>query len=144
MCLLRGTDWIFIYNSGEFLPRNRFSPISTIPPKLHIHLHLHTVLTSGTKRRSLPTFHKAIFFRKSANIGVETIFTFFLRPKNFKGKRKKGGFEGLRPLRHGRPIYFGKRPNPLLRAGWLAARVRITMRGTYHRPNYCVRFMIYT
>jgi hypothetical protein len=36
----------------------------------------------------------------------ETIFTFILCPENFNGKRKKRGLDCLRPLRHGRSIFF--------------------------------------
>ena len=54
----------------------RFSPVSIIPPMLHTHLHLHVALNRRTKGRSLGTFEKAVFFRKSQNIGQKSTFTF--------------------------------------------------------------------
>jgi hypothetical protein len=77
-------------------------------------------------------------------MGVETIFTFILCSGDVNRKRKKRGLEGLRPLRHGRPIFFGKGPKPLLPADWLAARARIAMRGTRRGLNYCAIFNVYT
>jgi hypothetical protein len=64
---------------------------------------------------------------------METIFTFILRPKNVKGKRKKRGLEGLRPLRHGRPIFFWQRTKTVI-AGWLAGRTCTDHNARYTPP----------
>jgi hypothetical protein len=45
-----------LYNVS--LPVLQFSPVSTIPPMLHTHLHLHVALTGRTNVRSLGTFGK--------------------------------------------------------------------------------------
>jgi hypothetical protein len=44
-----------------------FSPISTIPPTLHTHLHLHVALTGRTNGPSLGTIRKATLFRQSGS-----------------------------------------------------------------------------
>ena len=51
-------------------------PVSTIPPTLDTHLHLHVAL-SRTNRRSLRTFQKAMLFQKSGSIGQSFTVTFF-------------------------------------------------------------------
>jgi hypothetical protein len=64
---------IFVLNTvtpGQgFLPVLLLSPVSIIPPMLHIHLHLQVVVTRRTNGRILGTFHKAALFRKSRSIG---------------------------------------------------------------------------
>jgi hypothetical protein len=45
----------------------QFSPVSVIPPMLHIHHHLHVPLTRRTNGRSLRTFQKEMLFRKSGS-----------------------------------------------------------------------------
>ena len=54
-----------------FLQVLRFSPFSIIPPILHTHLHPHLALTRKTNARSLGTFQKAMFFRKSSKAGSQ-------------------------------------------------------------------------
>jgi len=44
---------------------------------------------------------------------------------------------GLQPL-------YGKGPRPILRAGSLAARGKMTIHGIPNRLNYCVIFIVYT
>jgi len=46
----------------------RCFPVSIIPTKLITHLYVHFVL-ARTKRRSMGTFQKEIFFQKSGTIG---------------------------------------------------------------------------
>ena len=56
------------------LPVLRFSPVCTVPPVLHTHLHLHAGLTRRTNQRSLGTFHKATLFQKSSSAGEPSTF----------------------------------------------------------------------
>ena len=139
-CLLRGTDWVFSQASScleiGFPLSVSFSSI------LYNHLQLHAVLTSNTNGRSLGTSHRAMFCRKQASIGVETIFTFIVYPENFIRKRKKRGLEGLSPLEHGRPIFFWQRTKTVIAADWLAARAWIKMRGIHHRLHYRAVFVV--
>jgi hypothetical protein len=46
-----------------------FPPLSTIPPILYTHLHLHVGLTRKPNGQSLVTFQKALFFRNNAASG---------------------------------------------------------------------------
>ena len=48
-----------------FLRLLLFSPVTTIPPTLHAHLHLHVSLNKRTDGRVLRIFLKALPFRKS-------------------------------------------------------------------------------
>ena len=64
---------------------------------------------------------------------METIFNFILWPENVNGKRKKRGLEGLRSLRHGRPIFFWQRTRTVI-AGWLDSRTC-----TDHKVRYTSR-----
>jgi hypothetical protein len=47
-----------------------YSPVRTIPPMIHSHLHLHKALTRRTNGQSLGTFLKSLLFRKPGNIWI--------------------------------------------------------------------------
>ena len=59
-----------LYN--VFLPVLQFSPVSIIPPLLHIHSFTYILLYQKDKWRLLRTFQKTMIFRR------EIIFTFFV------------------------------------------------------------------
>jgi hypothetical protein len=44
----------------------------------------------------------------------------------------------------GLQTFYGKGPHPLLWAGSLAARGKITIGGIHNRLNYCIIFRVYT
>jgi hypothetical protein len=52
-----------------FLQLLLLSSVSTIPPKLHTHLHLHVAFTRSTNGHSLGTCQKATLVRKSGSAG---------------------------------------------------------------------------
>jgi hypothetical protein len=54
-----------------------FSPSTSVFTclMLHTHIHIYVVLTRRTNGRSLRTFQKTMFFRKSGNIGQIKTFT---------------------------------------------------------------------
>ena len=109
-------------------------PLSvSFSPILYTHLQWRAVLTSSTNGGSLGTFHEAMFFRKQASIAVETIFTLILCPENFNGKRKKRGLEGLRPLRHGCPMFSWQKTKTVI-ADWSASRT-CTDRNARYTPR---------
>jgi len=75
-----------------FSPSTAVSPLSTIPPTLHTHLHLYGALTRRT-RQNLRTFQKAMLLRKFGERWIAKYFrstnedmtapsvTYALRPK---------------------------------------------------------------
>jgi hypothetical protein len=64
-----------------FLRLLRFPPVSIIPPVLHTHLYLHTVLQRRTNGRSLGTSQKAMLFRNLGG-GGGTLISLVLVPKS--------------------------------------------------------------
>lgn len=52
-----------------------FSPVSTIQPMVHTHLHLHVTLSRRPKGRSHGNFQIPVFFRKSISICYISTFT---------------------------------------------------------------------
>jgi len=76
MCLLRGTEWIFVYNSSKFSSLNLFSSVRNIQLMLHSHYHSETTL-SWTNGQNLGTFQKSMLFRKTGNFGQDMYFHFF-------------------------------------------------------------------
>jgi hypothetical protein len=50
-----------------YLPVPQLSPVSTIPPMLHTHPHLHAALTKRTNGRSLGTFQKSSALSETGN-----------------------------------------------------------------------------
>ena len=56
---------------GQVYPQVlQFATASNIPVMFHIHLHLHTALTTKTNGRSLGTLQKAMLFPKSGSTGL--------------------------------------------------------------------------
>jgi len=67
--LLRGTNWVFMHNSGGQFFTPIASTASITLPMLHTHFHRHTALTRRTKERSLETLQKPMLFRTSVSSG---------------------------------------------------------------------------
>jgi hypothetical protein len=61
----------------DFLRVIRFSPVRTIPPLLHNHVHLHVARTTSKNGLSLGTFQKAMLFWKSDSTGENRPVTLF-------------------------------------------------------------------
>ena len=57
-----------------FLAVLQFSPVSTIPPLLQTHLHLHVFLTRKTNERILRTFEKRSSFANRGTLDTEVLF----------------------------------------------------------------------
>jgi hypothetical protein len=54
-----------------------FSPVSTIPPMVHTHFHLHVTLTKRTKERSVGTLRQARFFHNREALDRKLVPLFF-------------------------------------------------------------------
>jgi hypothetical protein len=75
-----------------FLGLLLFSPVSIIPPMLHLHFQLHVVLIRRTNGRSPGTKKKAILFRKFGKHWIWQQSTSTLRVGNGYSLRRRRGY----------------------------------------------------
>jgi hypothetical protein len=76
-----------------------FSPVSIIPPMLHLHLHLHVLLIKRTNGRSPGTLKNAVLFRKFGDLWIWKHSTSIIRVGfGCILRRRKGQFRNLELL----------------------------------------------